>query len=120
MEKASRHDVRKQKKKAQKRKRAMTSAPVTMVSHNHDGSDAESVESEEGPARNKAAPTVNPAATNAPILEFLHGNQTRSPTDVLAWMIAPITVQQFLESVYYKLFAIILISAASTGKRNHF
>ena len=122
----SRHELRKQKKKLQKRKRIMSSSKngVTFVSKRAPGKvqNDDDDENDSGDetftslAENRdiklvqSASTHNPALDHdddaskstgptRPIFAFLEGKESRPPAEVLAWMIAPITLQQFFEFV---------------------
>jgi hypothetical protein len=124
--KPSKHEMRKQKKKVQKRKRSLSSG-VTFtekkkpVAPDHDDRESGSEDdfgdadaSHALGADSKLVPTAGTKSKEAlvkddshqddgsvsrPIIPFLEGKETRPPAEVLAWMIAPMSLQQFFESV---------------------
>ena len=114
----SKHDLRKQKKKLKKRKRAITSVTYeskqTSKKPADDSGDDVSVENisededkyhavklvrsaDTSRALDSEAAAEDEDAVQRPIIPFLEGKDTRSPAEVLAWMIAPMPVQQFFE-----------------------
>ena len=128
----SRHELRKQKKKLQKRKRAQTAvtlaakrAPANGKPAPADNDDDESFgeSGDEGHLsgtweENRDAKLVKMGASSddqhavageahaagsdapaRPMIPYLEGKELRSPSEVFAWMIAPITTQQFFEFV---------------------